>query len=193
LISRIDHISIAVNNYEKARRFFQDVLGAVPGAGDENRDKKFFWQIFSLGDLSRLELINPAGPGGLLEKFLYNKKEGGLHHITLQTPDIQKAKQTLEDHNIPYLGYSEKRDVWKELFIHPKDAFGVLVQIAEFKADDWLNKAVKFPRKRKWSVEKKGKGCKLSFAHPGGGKVTLELTLPDVKKLIRELEECAGF
>ena len=192
MISRIDHISIAVKNYEKACRFFQEILGAVPGAGDDNHDKKFFWQIFSLGDLSRLELINPTGPGGILEKFLYSKKEGGFHHIALQTPDIQKAKQSLVDHNIPYFGYNEYRDVWKELFIHPRDAFGVLIQIAEFKPDDWLNKSIIFQSKRKWSVEKKEKGCKLSFAHPGGGKVTFELTLADVEKLIRELEECAG-
>ncbi len=90
MIARIDHISIAVKNYEKARCFFQDILGAVPGAGADNHDKKFFWQIFSLGDLSRFELIYPTGPGGLLEKFLENNKEGGFHHLTLQTSDIQK-------------------------------------------------------------------------------------------------------
>ena len=73
MISRIDHISIAVKNYEKARFFFQDILGAVPGAGANNHDNQFFWQIFSLGDLSRFELIYPTGPDGLLKKFLKNK------------------------------------------------------------------------------------------------------------------------
>lgn len=190
MIARIDHISIAVKNYEKARFFFQDILGAVPGAGADNHDKKFFWQIFSLGDLSRFELIYPTGPDGLLKKFLKNNKEGGFHHLTLQTPDIQKAQQTLEKHNIPYFGHKEYGNIWKEIFIHPKDAFGVLIQIAQFNPDDWLNASVTFSKREKWRVEKTKTGCKLSFARPGGGKVAFEITPGDIKKLIRELEQC---
>jgi len=190
LIARIDHVSIAVKNYEKARHFFEKILGAVPGAGANNRKQKFYWQIFSLGDLSRLELIYPSGQGGFLGRFLEKKQEGGLHHLSLQTPDIKIAKQTLENHNIPYFGYNEYGDVWKEIFIHPKDAFGVLIQIAQFNPDDWLDKDLIFPKGQKWSVEKKEKGCTLSFGHPGGGKVKLELTPADIKNLTRELEQC---
>jgi len=189
MISRIDHISIAVKDYEKARRFFQEILGAVPGTGADNHDEKIFWQIFSLGDLSRLELIYPIEQGGLLDKFLENKKDGGVHHLTLQTPDIQKAKQILKNRNIPYFGYNEYGDVWKEIFIHPKDAFGVLIQIAQCNPDDWLDKSVRFPKGQKWSVAKKENGCTLSLSHPGGGKVKLELTPGDIKNLTRELEQ----
>jgi hypothetical protein len=38
-------------------------------------------------------------------------------------------------------------------------------------------------------VEKKEKGCTLSFIHPGGGKVKLELTPEEMKKLMHELEQ----
>lgn len=189
MISRIDHIAIAVKDYEKALQFFQNIFGAIPAAGDTNPKYKFFWQLFSLGDLSRLELVYPTGQGGILDKFLANK-EGGLHHITLQTPKIQKAKQILKDHNIPYFGYNEYGDAWKEIFIHPKDAFGVLIQIAEFNPDDWLDTSIVFPKTQKWALEKTDAGCTLSFAHPGGGKVELELTAKDLEALIQELNEC---
>lgn len=190
MISRIDHISIAVKDYENARRFFQEILGAVPGAGAENHHEKIFWQMFSLGDLSRLELIYPTKQQGLLERFLGNKKDGGVHHLTLQTPDIQKTKQILENQNIPYFGYNEYGDFWKEIFIHPKDAFGVLIQIAQCNPDDWLHESVKLPKGQKWSVTKKENGCTLSLSHPGGGKVALDLTTGEVEELIRELEQC---
>jgi len=38
MISRIDHVSIAVKDYEKAVHFFKDILGAIPGAaaGDDH-------------------------------------------------------------------------------------------------------------------------------------------------------------
>ena len=90
MISRIDHVSIAVKDQEKAERFFRDVLGAVAGTSADDPVTKFFWRLFSLGDLSRLEIISPSGPESFLDGFLKNR-DAGVHHITLQTPDIRKA------------------------------------------------------------------------------------------------------
>ena len=46
MISRIDHVSIAVNDYEKAFDFFHRVLGAVPGKEGEEGDLKFYYRVF---------------------------------------------------------------------------------------------------------------------------------------------------
>ena len=189
MISRIDHISIAVKDYPKALHFFKDILGAVLGAGERNYDMKYHWQIFSFGDLSRLELITPLEDKTFLSKFLKKNKNGGLHHISLQTPDIQHAIQQLEDHNVPYFGYNEYGDFWKEIFIHPKDAFGVLIQIAEFDPDDWLDKSLVFPKGQKWAIIKNNDGCTLNLAHPGGGKVKLKLNKSEIKHLISDLKK----
>ena len=124
-----------------------------------------------------------------MTKFLKKNKNGGLHHIALQTPDIQKAIQKLEDHNISYFGYNEYGDFWKEIFIHPKDAFGVLIQIAEFSPDDWLDKSLVFPKGQKWTLIKNNEGCTLNLAHPGGGKVKLKLNRSEIKNLISDLEQ----
>ncbi len=144
MISRIDHIAIAVKDYDKAYNFFSTLLGAVPGSSSTDDNMKYLWQNLYLGDLSRLELLTPVGAGSFLEGFL-SKKEGGVHHISLQTPDIKKAAGFLDRQGIPYFGYREYGTIWKELFIHPKHAFGVLIQIAEFNADDWLAPAVRMP------------------------------------------------
>ncbi|RPI92113.1 MAG: hypothetical protein EHM32_09610, partial [Spirochaetales bacterium] len=80
MISRIDHVSIAVRDYEKAMRFFRDVLGVVQGAAAEDPGMKYVWRIFSLGDLTRLEILNPTGEGSFLDGFLKNR-DGGVHHI----------------------------------------------------------------------------------------------------------------
>ena len=189
MISRIEHISLAVNDYEKAVHFFQNILGAIPGVGAEDSNLKFYWQIFSLGDMSRLELIKPTGEGSFLDNFLSNKKDGGVHHITLQTSDIQKTRDYLEKENIPYFGYNDFGDVWKELFIHPKDAFGILIQIAQLNPDDYLDDSVKFTNSRRWSVQRSAKGCELHLCHPGGGKEELKLTDKERKALIKDLTE----
>ena len=45
MISRIDHVSIAVRDQEKekAEHFFRDILGAVAGAGMADPVSRFFW------------------------------------------------------------------------------------------------------------------------------------------------------
>ncbi len=188
-ISRIDHVSIAVRDYDKAERFFQTVLRAVPGTGAEDPGTRYFWKIFSLGDMSRLELIRSTGAGSFLENFL-SEREGGVHHITLQTPDIVEARKHLEKHGIPYFGYSDLQgSPWKELFIHPKDAFGVLIQIAEFDAEAPLSDSVKLARR--WKIEKTREGAQFSLKHPGGGRVRVPLTKAEIKELISDLKEIA--
>ena len=189
MISRIDHVSIAVKDQEKAEHFFRDILGAIAGSGASDPVSKFFWQLFSLGDLSRLEIISPTGKGSFLDGFLENR-EGGIHHITLQTPNLRKTMAHLEAQGIPFFGYNEyPGGVWKEIFIHPRHAFGILIQIAEFEATDWLSEKVKFPPETRWQVEKTETGAALTFAHPGGGKVSLKLDRGELKKLMESLEQ----
>lgn len=187
MILRIDHVSIAVRDEARARHFFEEVMGAVAGAGADDEAMKYRWQVFSLGDMSRLELIHPTAAGSFLDGFL-KRREGGVHHITLQTDDIRQTRSQLEEKGIPFFGFREHGDLWKELFIHPRDAFGVLLQIAEFHADDFLDDSVKFAEDRKWEVQWKDSGCSLTIAHPGGGKAKVELTADEAAALARQLK-----
>jgi len=167
MISRVDHVAFAVRDHEKALAFFRDILGALPGKQYNEGGRNFYWQTLSLGDLSRLELISPSAESSFLDGFLKNR-EGGFHHITLQTPDMEVAIKRLEEHHIPYFGRHEYPDgTWKEVFIHPRDAFGVLVQIAEFDPEYWM-----VPE------------CfSLTCRHPGGGKVCFKFSREEMKRL----------
>ena len=134
MISRIDHVSLAVKDYGAAKEFFEKIFGAVSGASAEDSNLEYFWHIFSLGDMSRLELITPSGEDSFLKNFLKDK-DGGVHHITMETPDINEARKRLEENGIPYFGFIESPELWSELYIHPRDAFGVLIQIARMGPD----------------------------------------------------------
>ncbi len=183
MISRVDHVAIAVRDYASARHFFEEVLGAVPGADAEDAAKKFYWQTFVLGDMSRIELLTPTEEGSFLDGFL-KTRPGGFHHITLQTPDLEAAIAVLEQHGIPYFGKHVYPDgTWKEVFVHPRDAFGVLVQIAEFRAEDWQAEDLFLPEGKRWEVEANEDGCTLIVGHPGGGKVRVPLTQEEAHAL----------
>jgi hypothetical protein len=46
--------------------------------------------------------------------------------------------QRLQKKGIPTFGLSEPFPSWKEFYIHPKHAFGALIQFAEFNPLDWV-------------------------------------------------------
>jgi methylmalonyl-CoA/ethylmalonyl-CoA epimerase len=187
MIARIDHVAVAVRDYPAARAFFEKLLGAIPCATARDDQMKYVWQSFALGDLSRIELLHATEAGSFLDPFLADR-QGGVHHITMQTLDIEAAKIKLDAAGIPYFGYNEYPDAyWKELFIHPRHAFGVLIQIAEFEADEWLAPEVTMPRGKAWEVVRTDTGCTLKMAHPGGGIVERHLDRDQIDALIRDL------
>jgi methylmalonyl-CoA/ethylmalonyl-CoA epimerase len=191
MISRIDHISFAVRDYKSAVDFFCSVLGAVPGTTSVNPGLKYLGATFSLGDLSRIELITPTGKGSFLDSFLAGRQ--GAHHICLQTPDIRQASRALDERGIPYFGYHEYQGGgWKEIFIHPRDAFGVLIQIAEFTPDDFISDGLKIEGGARWAVEKTPGGMTVRFRHPGGGTIALELTGEEAETLIGDMRTARG-
>ena len=186
-ILRIDHVSIAVRDRQKAEHFFRSILGAIPCAASVDPVMKYSWQVLSLGDLSRIEILGATSRGSFLDGFL-EKREGGVHHMTLQTSNIEETKALLRRQNIPYFGANEYADVlWKEIFIHPRHAFGVLIQIAEFHPEDWLSDHVKIPGNRTWRVQQTEEGMQVELAHPGGGKMKLDLTREEAHRLAQEL------
>ncbi|MDX9819179.1 MAG: VOC family protein [Desulfococcus multivorans] len=189
MISRIDHVSLAVKDFKQAREFFEKIFGAVRGVGAREESLKYFWNIFSLGDLSRLEIMEPTGQGSFLDNFLSPRKTGGVHHMSLETPDIQKFKAHLDHHGIPYFGYAEIGEIWKELFIHPRDAFGVLIQVAEMAdPNDYLAETVKHPEGSRWTIQKNAAGARLALAHPGGGTLAVNLSPEEIGALVADLQ-----
>jgi len=53
--------------------------------------------------------------------------------------DLEAMHKMLEGKGIKTFGYSEALPGWKEFYIHPKEAFGTLIQFAEFNPLDWIN------------------------------------------------------
>jgi methylmalonyl-CoA/ethylmalonyl-CoA epimerase len=64
------------------------------------------------------------------DKFFSGRGEG-LHHITFKVPDIHAALAILERHQVPTMGVYLDDPHWKEVFVHPKVASGVLVQLGQ--------------------------------------------------------------
>ena len=138
MIRRIDHIAIAVRDLQKAKAFFIQILGGRELFSAPVEKQKFRWTTVELGTSCFIELIDPLEEEGFLQRFLTHRGEGP-HHITIQVDDVRETQRFLQDRGVPTFGLAETFPNWKELYIHPKHAFGTLIQFAEFNPLDWIN------------------------------------------------------
>ena len=126
---RFDHVAIAVPRVAAVPPFLVGTLGGRahgtgPGAGFR------FWQWeFARG--ARLEILEPDGPpDGFLHRFL-QQRGPGIHHATFKVPALQEAVRRAESHGYQVVGFDDRTPFWKEAFLHPKQAQGIVVQLAE--------------------------------------------------------------
>jgi len=99
-------------------------FSAGPGLGFR------FWQLsFARGGL--IEVLEPDGPpNGFLHRFLASRGPG-IHHVTFKVPDLRAAAARAARLGYEVVGMNEMHPAWKEAFLHPKQAQGMVVQLAE--------------------------------------------------------------
>ena len=129
-IGRFDHIGIAVRSIEEARKFYEEGLGATLRSISVHHSGEFKLGIFDLEGLC-IELLEPIDPDGFLAKFLERRGEG-VHHITLQTPGLEKRVEQLEEGGFRVVDKHFSTDEGGvDAFISPKSSHGVLIQLGE--------------------------------------------------------------
>ena len=127
-IGRFDHIGIAVFSIDKARTFFEDVLGAKHRRTSVHKSGDFRIALFDLHDFC-IELLEPISPDGFLAKFLERRGEG-IHHLTLQVPDLEDKVADMEAHGIRVVDKTlDGPEI--DAFVSPKSAHGLLIQLGQ--------------------------------------------------------------
>ena len=204
MILRIDHISLAVRELQKAKDFFIDKLGGKELFSAPLEEQNFRWTTIELGTSCFIELIDPIGNEGFLQRFLDQRGEG-MHHVTIQVEDAEAMAKKLKDNGISCFGYNENLPGWKEFFVHPKDAFGALLQFAEFNPLDWINPGYvpesyqEFAKKDESLIREKEK-VEARVVHEKGkrkveltrGNASIRIDQKDLPGLISALEEIAN-
>ena len=140
-IMKMNHIAILVEDINTALHFWRDSLGLELTKIIEIPKEDSIVAFLPVGD-SEIELVQPTSEDTGVAKYL--KKRGpGVHHLCIEVSNIQEMiKDLLEKgveliHETPVQG----EDGRKYGFIHPKSAFGVLVELYELPKE----KGVKFP------------------------------------------------
>ncbi len=131
MIKKISHIGIAVENLEGAKKFFEENF-SLPSSGKENFGELLFSFISFEGEDARLELLQSTTAEGQMAKFI-GKRGPGIHHIALETDDIQAELDRLQAKGIQLINQKPYRNAHHELvaFLHPKSTNGVLIELIQ--------------------------------------------------------------
>jgi len=123
----LDHVAVAVHRIDDALPLFQGLLGGTPGEYGTGRGFTFQQLTFPGGTI---EILEPRGDDSFLHRFLEGRGEG-LHHVTFIVTDLRGWAERLRaaGHRVVLERYD--RPEWMEIFLHPKSAHGVLVQLVE--------------------------------------------------------------
>ncbi len=125
---KIDHIAIAVNDVDAAAKEYQQALGVDEIEFETVETEGVRVAIIHLQN-GRIELMQPTNDASPIKKFLEKRGEG-LHHMALETDDIEGEVSRMEGCGIQFLGKVRPGSAGtKVTFIHPKSLHGVLAEL----------------------------------------------------------------
>ena len=125
---KIDHIAIAVNDVEESAKVYQQALGVDSVEFETVESEGVKVAIIHLEN-GRVELMQPTNDSSPIKKFL-DKKGTGLHHVALETDDIEGEVERMEGCGVQFLGQIRPGSAGtKVTFIHPKSLHGVLAEL----------------------------------------------------------------
>ena len=133
----LDHVALASEDRRAGQQRYAGELGGEWVGG--GADPGFWSEQVRFANGMKVELLEPLNveQNDFLRRFL-DRNGPGPHHLTFKVADIVGALELVESAGYRPVSVNLENEHWKEAFLHPKDAPGVVVQIAQSSADgDW--------------------------------------------------------
>ena len=131
MISKIDHIGIAVNSIDEQLPYYRDTLGLKIEKVETVASEGVKVCFIKVGD-THIELLEPISDESPVKKFI-EKNGPGVHHIAYATDDVVKVVTDMKGKDFRLLNEQPKQGAGGKLicFVHPKSTFGVLTEICQ--------------------------------------------------------------
>lgn len=123
-----DHIAIGMPKMADAAPFLAGELGGVPDMGGPSGP--YTWGTYRFEGGGCIEILEPLGAPGFLHRFLAERGPG-FHHVTFKVPGLDDVCARAERAGYGVVGRDDSDPEWKEAFLHPKQALGIVVQFAQ--------------------------------------------------------------
>lgn len=133
MITRLNHVAIAVPDIGAAAAKYRETLGAEVSEPQDLPDHGVTVVFVEVGN-TKIELITPLGQDSPLSNYMKKNPGGGIHHLCLEVPDIATAAEDLDGSGVRIIGDGKPRTGAHGkpvLFLHPKEFDGTLIEIEE--------------------------------------------------------------
>jgi methylmalonyl-CoA/ethylmalonyl-CoA epimerase len=133
LVSKIDHIGIAVSNLDEAVKLYKDVLGLELHGTEVVPEQKVKVAFLPVGD-TEVELLESTSADGPIAKFIEAKGQG-IQHIAFRVDDIEAVLEEMKANGMRLIDEKPRYGAGgaKIAFLHPKSTGGVLIELCERK------------------------------------------------------------
>ncbi len=126
----LDHVAIATRELTHGWGLFGGLLGGSWVYGGD--DPGFWWGQLRFATGPKIELLTPTGgpDAAFLERFLASRG-AGPHHLNFAVTDIGEILARVHALGIEPVNVRLASPTWKEAFLHPRDAQGIVIQVAQ--------------------------------------------------------------
>jgi methylmalonyl-CoA/ethylmalonyl-CoA epimerase len=126
----LDHLAIGTPALTDGWDLFGGVLGGTWAYGGDSPG--YWWGQLAFAAGPKIELLTPTGGAdtGFLDRFLA-ARGAGPHHFNFLVTDIEATLARIRAHGLEPIGVNLANPDWREAFLHPRGAHGIVIQVAQ--------------------------------------------------------------
>jgi methylmalonyl-CoA epimerase len=131
LLTELDHIGIAVRDLEAAIEYYRDTFGATVSHRERIESDGVEEALIPVAD-SFVQLLCPFRPDSPVAKYLERRGEG-VHHVGYRVESCAEALESVRRSGGTLIDEAPRPGSrgTTVAFVHPKGAFGTLIELVE--------------------------------------------------------------
>ncbi len=123
----VDHVVIRVKDFEEAVQTWRDILGLDLERTAESEPLGITQAFVPLANGGFIEIVAPLNDESAVGRAVASRGEG-LHTLAMEIDDLDATVKDLQSKGVQLIGVGGP-----QVFIHPKSANGILVQLSPVK------------------------------------------------------------
>jgi methylmalonyl-CoA/ethylmalonyl-CoA epimerase len=119
----VHHVVVRVKDFDAGLETWRDKFGLTLDRTDESEALGIKQAFFNLANGGFIEVVAPTNDASAVGKAVESRGEG-IHTIAMEVEDLDATVAQLEANGVQLIGVGSP-----QVFIHPKSANGLLVQL----------------------------------------------------------------
>jgi len=130
MTTTLDHLAVGTPDLSSGWDLFAGALGGTWAYGGDSPGFWFGQLKYAAGP--KVELLKPTGgpDAAFLKRFL-DSRGAGPHHYNFIVSDIEETLARFATADLEPVGVNLTNPFWKEAFLHPRAAHGIVIQVAQ--------------------------------------------------------------